>query len=75
MEITLEFEDSDIVVDFEPDFDVEINLCDIERVQWSFQNGNHSPIVASLLGSSPEYEYSPAYLLPALRLCSRRNED
>jgi len=66
MEITFEFEDSDIIVEFEPDFDVDINFCDIERVQWNFHNGNHSPVVASLFSGSPEYEYPTAYLLPSV---------
>ena len=66
MEIKFELEDSDLECVFEPEFDININCCDIERVQWSFQNGNHSGVVASMLGSSPEYEYSPAYLLPSM---------
>lgn len=53
MEITFEFEDSDIIVEFEPDFDVDVNFCDIERVQWNFQNGNHSPILTSILRDVP----------------------
>ena len=70
MEITFEFEDSDIIVEFEPEFDVDVNFCDIERVQWNFQNGNHSRVVASLLSGSSKYEYSSTYILPTLRLCS-----
>ena len=75
MEITFEFEDSDILVEFEPEFDVDVNFCDIERVAWNFQNGNHSRVVASLLSGSSKYEYSSTYILPTLRLFSRRNED
>ena len=70
MEITFEFEDSDLIVDFEPDFDVDVNFCDIERVAWNFHNGNHTPIVANLFGGSSKYEYSSTYILPTLRLCS-----
>jgi hypothetical protein len=75
MEITFEFEDSDLIVDFEPDFDVDVNFCDIERVAWNFQDGNHTPIVASMLSGAPEYEYPSTYIPPTLRLFSRRNED
>ena len=64
MEITFEFEDSDIIVEFEPEFDVDVNFCDIERVQWNFQNGNHSRVVASLLSGSSKYEYPSTYILP-----------
>ena len=53
MEIIFEFEDSDIIVQFEPDFAVDINFCDIEKVQWNFHSGNHSPIVTSILSDVP----------------------
>ena len=75
MEITFELEDSDIVVDFEPDFGPSINCVDIEKVQWSFQDGTHTGVVASLLGSTPEHEHPPTRLLPIVRLCDRCDED
>ena len=75
MEITFELEDSNIVVDFEPDFGPSINCTDIEKVQWSFQDGTHTGVVASLLGSTPEHEHPPTRLLPIVRLCDRCNED
>jgi len=64
MEITFEFEDSDILVEFEPEFDLPYNCCDIERVAWNFQDGNHTPVVASLLSGSSKYEYPSTYILP-----------
>ena len=66
MEITFELEDSDIIIDFDPDFDVSINFCDIERVSWEFHNGSHTGIVASLLRSTPEHEYATAYIFPTV---------
>ena len=66
MEITFEFEDSDILVEFEPDFDIDINFCDIEKVQWKFHNGNHQGVVADLLNSTPKYEHPAAYIFPAV---------
>jgi hypothetical protein len=66
MEITLEFEDSDILVEFEPEFNVASNSVDIEKATWSFQDRTHSGAVASLFGSTPEYENAPTRLLPAL---------
>ena len=53
MEITLELEDSDLIVDFDPEFDVAINCVDIEKVQWNFHSGNYSPIVTSILSDVP----------------------
>ena len=75
MEITFELEDSDIVVDFEPDFVPSINCVDIEKVQWSFQDGTHTGVVASLLGSTPEHEHSTTHLLPSVRLCGGCDEN
>ena len=75
MEIKFELEDSDLIVEFEPDFGVPINCCDIEKVQWKFSNGTHSGVVASLLGSTPEHEHPTTHLLPSVRLCSRCDED
>jgi hypothetical protein len=64
MEITLEFEDTDIIVAFEPEFDLSINCTDIEKVQWKFQDGTHTRVVAGLLHSTPEYEHTATRLLP-----------
>ena len=58
MEIIFEFEDSDIIVQFEPDFAVDINFCDIEKVQWNFHSGNHSRTLEDLLDCTPEHEYA-----------------
>jgi hypothetical protein len=66
MEITFELEDSDIFVEFEPEFNVGINFCDIERVSWKFHNGSHSGIVASMLRCTPEHEYATAYIFPTV---------
>jgi len=66
MEITFEFEDSDILVEFEPDFDIDINFCDIEKVQWSFQDGNHSGAVADLFSGLSKHKYTAAYIFQAV---------
>ena len=68
MEIKFELEDSDLECVFEPDFDIPINCCDIERVTWNFQDGTHTRTMASLFSSTPEYEHSATHLLPTLRL-------
>ena len=75
MEVIFEPEDSDLNIEFEPDFDLAVNCTDIEKVQWSFQDGTHTGVVASLLGSTPEHEHPPTRLLPIVRLCDRCNED
>ena len=64
MEIKFELEDSDLDCVFEPEFDININCCDIERVAWKFQDGNHQGTMASLFSGTPEHEYSSAYILP-----------
>ena len=64
MEITLEFEDSDIIVGFEPEFDLSVNCTDIEKVQWNLQNGNHTRIVANVFLEPEDERGSPAYILP-----------
>jgi len=64
MEITLEFEDTDIIVEFEPEFDLSINCVDIEKVQWNFQDGNHTRIVANVFLEPEDERGSPAYILP-----------
>jgi hypothetical protein len=70
MEITLEFEDTDIIVAFEPEFDLSINCVDIEKVQWNFQDGNHTRVVADVF-SNPQISRSRrTSLLPDLRLCN-----
>jgi len=75
MEITLEFEDSDIIVGFEPEFDLSVNCTDIEKVQWKFQNGTHTTTLASLLRGTPKHGHTPTRLLTTVRLCDRCNED
>ena len=69
MEIKLELENSDIVADFDPEFDVASNCTDIEKVQWKFQNGTHTRVVADVFGSPEDGRSSTTYILPALRLC------
>ena len=69
MEIKFELEDSDIVVDFEPDFDIPINCCDIGKVQWKFQDGTHSGVVADVFSKPQVSRSRRTYLLPYLRLC------
>ena len=66
MEITLELEDSDLIVDFDPEFDVAINCVDIEKVQWQFQDGNHSPIVADVFSFATEGRSTTTYIYPDL---------
>tara|TARA_R110002020_G_scaffold457992_1_gene675143 strand:- start:3595 stop:3795 length:201 start_codon:yes stop_codon:yes gene_type:complete len=66
MEITFELEDSDIIVDFEPDFDLAVNCTDIEKVQWKFQNGNHTGVVADVFSKPQDDGDSPARILPHL---------
>ena len=68
MEITFELEDSDIVADFEPDFDLSVNCCDIEKVQWKFQDGTHSGVVADVFSKPQTSRSRRTYLLPDLRL-------
>ena len=75
MEIIFEPEDSNLNIKFEPDFDLSINCVDIEKVQWNFQDGTHTGTVASLLGGTPEHEYTSTRLPQTVRLCDRRNED
>ena len=64
MEIKFELEDSDLDCVFEPDFDIPINCCDIEKVAWKFQNGTHTRTMASLFSSSSEHEYPTTHILP-----------
>jgi len=66
MEITFEFEDSDILVEFEPEFDLPYNCCDIERVAWNFHNGSHTGTVASLLYGTSEHEYATTHISETL---------
>jgi hypothetical protein len=63
MEITLEFEDSDIIVEFDPGFDVASNCVDIEKVQWNFQDGNHTKSMAGMFDSPSKYEHPTTPLL------------
>jgi len=66
MEITLEFEDSDIIVEFKPEFDVASNCVDIGKVQWKLQNGNHSRVVADVFGESQDERIPTECILPDL---------
>jgi hypothetical protein len=75
MEITLEFEDSDIIIGFDPEFDVASNCTDIEKVQWEFQNGTHTTTLASLLRGTPKHGHTPTRLPQIMRLCDRLDED
>ena len=68
MEITFEPENSDIIADFEPDFDLSINCSDIEKVQWKFQDGTHSGNVADVFSKPQTSRSGRTYLLPDLRL-------
>jgi hypothetical protein len=65
MEIEFEL-DNGFVCGVEPDFDLPLNCCDTGKVTWTFQDGTHSGTVASMLGSTSEYEYTTTYLLSAL---------
>ena len=69
MEIKFELEDSDIVAEFKPDFDIPINCTDIEKVRWKFQDGTHTRVVADVFGSPEDGRSATTYILPDLRLC------
>ena len=69
MEIIFEPEDSDLNIEFEPDFDLSINCCDIEKVQWKFQDGTHSGNVADVFSKPQTSRSRRTHLLPDLRLC------
>ena len=57
MEIELELE-SGFVCDFDPDFDLTVNSTAIEKVQWKFQHGKHSHLVANVF-DEPQDEGVP----------------
>jgi hypothetical protein len=52
MEIELTLE-SGLVCDFTPDFRLP-NSCDTEKIQWKFQHGKHSHLVANVFDEPPD---------------------
>ena len=68
MEIVFESENSDLVIEFEPNFVCE-NFSDRTEVLWKFQNGTYSTILADVFCSTPKSEGESGCLLPTLRLC------
>ena len=63
MEITLELEDSDLVIDFEPDF-LCGNVSDQTQVRWKLQNGGNSYSVADVFDGVSDEEDTTYDLLP-----------
>jgi hypothetical protein len=68
MEIIFESENSDLVIEFESDLLSE-NFSDRTDVQWKFQDGNYTRVVANVLNVPPKREDSSTHLLPFVRLC------
>ncbi len=68
MEFTLELENSDLDIVFESDLLSE-NFSDRTEVQWKFQDGNYTRVVADVFDSSPASESVSHNFLPTLRLC------
>jgi hypothetical protein len=66
MEITLELEDSDLVIEFEPEFDIAINCVDIARVQWKFQDGNYTGAMADVFDKSQDARLPREIIFPYL---------
>ena len=65
MEITFELEDSDLVVEIDPDF-VCSNYSSTTEVQWELQGGTHTTTVANVFDNLQECEHSRIYILPSL---------
>ena len=65
MEIELELE-SGFVCDFEPDFELTVNSTAIEKVQWKFQDGNHTRALANVFGESQDEGIPTECILPDL---------
>jgi len=68
MEIILELENSDLVIEFEPNF-VRENFSDRTGVLWKFHNGTHSGVLADMFDCLQEDTDTRTNLLPTLRLC------
>ena len=68
MEIIFESENSDLDIVFESDLLSE-NFSDRTEVQWKFQDGNYTRVVANVFTDIPESEDSPIDFLPIVRLC------
>ena len=68
MEIVFESENSDFDIVFESDLLSE-NFSDRTEVQWKFQHGTHTPVVANVFNSTSASESVSYDLLPTLRLC------
>ena len=65
MEITLELENSDLVIDFEPDF-LCGNVSDKTQVRWKLQNGGNSYSLADVFNWVSDEEDTTDDLLPNL---------
>jgi len=57
MEFILELEDSDLIIDFEPDFLCE-NFSDRTALRWEFRNKNYTGTMANVFNLTPEGEGS-----------------
>ena len=65
MEITLELENSDLVIDFEPEF-LCGNVSDQTKVQWQFHDRRNSYPLADVFNRITNAEDSGSDLLPNL---------
>ena len=63
MEFNFEFEDSDLVVEFESDFVCE-NYSSTAEAQWQFQNRSHTGVMANVFYSVPKCKDTPVYIYP-----------
>ena len=68
MEIIFESDIADVAIEFESDFLSE-NFSDRTDVQWKFQDGNYTRVVANVLNVPPNRRDSSTHLLPFVRLC------
>tara|TARA_Y100000296_G_scaffold15617_1_gene18346 strand:+ start:309 stop:518 length:210 start_codon:yes stop_codon:yes gene_type:complete len=68
MEIIFESDIADFAIEFESDFLSE-NFSDRTDVQWKFQDGTHTRVVANVLNVPPNRRDSSTHLLPFVRLC------
>ena len=73
MEFNFEFEDSDLVIEFESDFLCK-NYSSTVEAQWQFQNRSHTGVMANVFYSIPKCKNTPVYILPSLRLFCGCNE-
>ena len=75
MEIIVELEDSDLVIEFEPDF-MQQNFADHSEVQWQLSNGPNTRRLADVftLISEEQSNVGERDCLDCLRLLCRCNK-